>query len=182
MSSTIHIFMIKSFKKFFLVETPYKELESNVLSFKPKTKKRQKAVKPLAVSDLKINAARGVKTLRFIGTVSSSKGGTYKTTIQFNDIDFNSSEFTFEDQNNERYSIKKIDLNKNDVMLRCQCLDFYFRFGFYNWQDKSIFGNKPKKYVRKTDYWPSVNPDKVPGFCKHIIKMLKDIQSQGFIK
>lgn len=170
-----------SFKQF-LFESTYKELESNVLSFKPKTKKRQHAVGPLTMSKMDVNAALGVKTLRFMADVNGSTGNIYKVTVQFNRVNFDGKQHKFKAKDGKEYTIDKLDLNSKDVMLRCQCLDFYFRFGYYNWKDKSIYGNRPKKYVRKTDWWPPVNPEKVPGFCKHVIRTIKEIQAQGFVK
>lgn len=173
--------MCVSFKQF-LFETSYRELERNVINFRPKTKKRQKAVSPLKLSDMQINAALGVKTLRFVSNIIGSTGTDYKVTIQFNNVDYESKEHTFKDKSGKTHSIAKLTMKDHDVLVRCQCLDFYFRFGYYNHLDKSIFGPKPKKYERKTDWFPPVNPDEVPGFCKHVIKTVNEIISQGFMK
>lgn len=175
-----------SFKNFLLSEETYANLKKAVLSFTPKTKKRQFAVDPLKVIDMRTLAYPGTKIITFICLVSSDSGKEYKTTINFKDIEYvdrkTAGSVTFKASDKKEYTIMPIVSSKHDVRLRCQCKDFYFRFGWYNHRDKAIYGNKPAPYVRKTDYWPSVNPEKVAGLCKHIIKSFDAISDAGFIK
>lgn len=64
---------------------------------------------------------------------------------------------------------------KNKVQVRCSCSDFYFRAAYYHWESHTLYGVKPKKYTRKTGAvgtagaYPSVNPEKVPMICKHVL-------------
>jgi hypothetical protein len=66
--------------------------------------------------------------------------------------------------------------SSTEVMLRCQCPDYYFMWEFWNKQRKALLGPH-KKYVRLTppppDGRPFVNPSEAPGCCKHLLAMIK---------
>jgi hypothetical protein len=175
-----------SFKNFLLYEETYANLKKAVLTFTPKTKKRQFAVDPLKVIDMRILAYPGTKVLTFICIVLSDSGKEYKVTMSFQGIEYvdkkTAGSVTFKASDKKDYSIMPIVSDKHDIRLRCQCKDFYFRFGWYTHRDKAIYGPRPTPYKRKTDYWPSVNPNKVSGFCKHVIKAFDAINDSGFMK
>jgi hypothetical protein len=110
------------------------------------------------VSLTKTSYAKGVKTLQFIGLVNSyHRNNQYKIIIQFSNVN----------EEDNKLGYKKPCLTKNDVHIRCSCLDYTFRFQFSNKKVNALYGN-PKKYKRKTLTRPPVNPDEVPGYCKHI--------------
>ena len=75
----------------------------------------------------------------------------------------------------------KIDAKTTRVQVRCSCEDFYYRFGWYLWQRKAIYGRRPKPYRRKTTYWPSVNFMHIPAMCKHLWNLVKALKEAGFI-
>lgn len=68
-------------------------------------------------------------------------------------------------------SVDRRDLEATDVKVVCNCLDFYWRFAMWNFNDGSLLGPKPKPYVKKTNRAPN-NPSKTPGICKHIISTI----------
>ena len=68
------------------------------------------------------------------------------------------------------------------VRVRCTCSDSFFRWNWWNFEEKAAFGRKPRKYQRKTKTAPSVNPGHEAGVCKHMINSLLAIESDGKIK
>lgn len=62
---------------------------------------------------------------------------------------------------------------RNKMQIRCGCLDFYFTFAWWAWEQRALYGRKPRKYTRKTPPppkgYPFRNPFKTPGLCKHLL-------------
>lgn len=177
--------MLKRFKDFIIEQSTYSMLYKNVLKFKPLTTKRQSAIDPIVVVDMNIVPAKGMKTLSFFCTTKSA-GKLYKSVIVFTKVDF-SDEGTLQvaygkGAEKKIFRMNPIDATESYVKVRCDCADFYYRFAYYNFLDKSIYGVKPRKYVRKTTWFPETNPEHVPGVCKHIIKSYEAIRQAGYIK
>lgn len=85
------------------------------------------------------------------------------------------------------YYIEKPSLSKTTIRVRCSCKDFYFCFSLWDYLQRVILGPKPKAYKRKTPSpsqggRPYVNPDKIPGLCKHIFWLLQYLKSKGYVK
>lgn len=80
------------------------------------------------------------------------------------------------------YHIQPIDLSDNIVRVRCDCLDFYFRFAPWDFSNDDLFGPKPKPYVRKTTHYPPVNPTRSPGICKHVMKLVLALRDKNLLK
>lgn len=89
---------------------------------------------------------------------------------------------TFKATTGEDVSIQPINLNDNIVRVRCDCLDFYFRFAPWNFSNDDIYGPKPKPYVRKTNHYPPANPTRSPGICKHVMKLSQAVQEAGIVR
>lgn len=84
------------------------------------------------------------------------------------------------------YYIEKPSLNKTTIRVRCSCKDFYFCFSLWDYLQRAIVGPKPKAYKRKTPPpsqggRPYVNPEKIPGLCKHVFWFLQYLKSKGYI-
>ena len=52
------------------------------------------------------------------------------------------------------------------------CPNFYFMFGYWDKKNEVLSGPSQKKYVRKTKTRPEVNPQHLPGMCKHILRVI----------
>lgn len=76
----------------------------------------------------------------------------------------------------ERISITE-KKRQNYVRVRCTCFDFRHRFA---WEDKAVnalYGGAPAKYTPKPgSNRPPVNPDHIPGMCKHLIACARGSQ------
>jgi hypothetical protein len=82
------------------------------------------------------------------------------------------------DENEFRF----ITLSKiaNNIKVHCTCLDFHYRFATWNHRDKSLHGDPPTPYVQTTDRQP-VNPNKVPGLCKHVMASIQKLVEEKYL-
>jgi hypothetical protein len=150
----------------------------------------------LRIEDFDQVARPGIKALDFQGIVTSEHTSpqsepNYKVTIQFHDIVFNDTpqsrvdiKIPIDDKNSIFKYIRKPSIDKNPVMLRCQCQDFRHRFEHEIAAEDGLIG-RPRKYTRKTPPWPVGYPyanasDKL-GYCKHIHSLLFYLKGKGFI-
>ncbi len=165
-------------------QSTYVGLERNVLNFIPVTKKRQHAVDPIRIISLETLPFIGTKNLN-VSAGAASDGTNYNPVIIFNAVDFDDEDqqdnVTFKAKDGNDYHIKPLDLNQHTVRVRCDCLDFYWRFAAFNAKDKSLIGTAPKPYQRISNRLPA-NPQQVPGVCKHIIATVKALKHSGMVR
>jgi hypothetical protein len=161
------------------------KLRQNITTAFPDTTKRQNATSEVAISNMVYIPYIGTKMLH-IKAVASSNSHQYQVSMQFTNVVFDGADteenVTFTASDNTEAHIQPIDLANNNVKVRCTCLDFYHRFANYNSQDKSLVGRAPPVYVRKTTTRPPVNPTRVPGMCKHLLKLVDDLRNTGMVK
>lgn len=115
-------------------------------------------------------------------TRSSDK--SYETTIQFVNVKYVGGDAPYAvplQANGQEISIMPIRANQNDVQVHCTCMDFYWRFAMYNNKNKSLIGEPPAPYVKKTDRAPN-NPDQVPGACKHLMRLANQLRMEKILK
>lgn len=159
-------------------------LERNIQTGFPNTTKRQHATGEVAVGNIQYIPFIGTKMLQ-IKSTASSNGHQYQQSLQFNNVVFDPTDTdtnaTFTASDGTDAHIQPMDLNAINVKVRCSCLDFYYRFANYNSQDKSLVGRAPPIYVRKSNR-PPVNPARVPGMCKHLLKIVDELRKNGMIK
>lgn len=79
------------------------------------------------------------------------------------------------------YWVQRPNKTKNDVKVRCTCLDFHYRFAIWNHKNGTLLGEPPDPYVKKTDRAP-VNPDKVAGVCIHLYKIADRLRVENLLK
>lgn len=120
-----------------------------------------------------------------VRATTNSKQQRYRTSMIFEDIEFldeaSTKAATIIGSDNNEYYLKRIPLNNVDVKVKCTCLDFYYRFAKWNSGDDSLIGKPPPPYVKRSNR-PPVNPAKVPGICKHIIKLTDKLIQQKLFK
>ena len=69
------------------------------------------------------------------------------------------------------------------VTVRCSCSDFTYRWAYPDWLKKCLFGSKPKKYIRKIGSTrPPVNPENIPGYCKHVFQAQSYLRVHGYME
>ena len=162
----------------------YPGLERNIVWGFPQTKKRQHATDPIKITQIKIMPYQKSTKLLVEGTADSD-GKLYSPRILFMNVSFRKNKdpdsVTFTASDGQMYNVLPINIKTNDVKVRCNCLDFFYRFALWNYNNGSIYGRKPPLYRRKTTTYPPVNPLKVPGICKHLIKLVDAIQESGLL-
>lgn len=160
------------------------DLEQNIVQGFPNTRKRQHATGEVVVSNVQYMPYIGMKMLH-VKSLSASNGHQYQQALQFMKVLFEpedtESNATFQASDGEDYHVQPLELTGHSVKVRCNCLDFHYRFANYNSQDKSLVGKPPPLYQRKTNR-PPVNPDQVPGMCKHLLKLVEMLRRYGLVK
>jgi hypothetical protein len=143
--------------------------------------RKQKAAQVQLSKVQYIQAADGILIVK-AETRSSDK--SYETTIQFFDVRFvppGTQHSVPLETNGQEIHIMPLKNMGNRVEVHCECMDFYWRFAMHNNKNKSLIGEPPAPYVKKTDRVP-LNPDQVPGACKHLNKLADHLKLQRILK
>lgn len=168
----------------------YQNLERRTIGAFPRTRKRQHATHPIQIVRTDFTPYIGTRNLLVRGQARSGtyQNVFYKPMLFFNEVEFQKEEektndaVTLKASDNNDYYMLPIDLSQNVVRVRCDCLDFYFRFAPWNFSNDDLFGPKPKPYVRKTTTHPPVNPTRSPGICKHVMKLVLALRDARMLK
>ncbi len=78
----------------------------------------------------------------------------------------------------EPVAFYKLQRDKTDVLVRCQCEDYKWTFSSHNKAAGALFGGAYKK-PKPQGLKPSPNPNKIEGMCKHILKLFKVLEKTG---
>ncbi len=153
----------------------------------PNTKKRQHATNEVRVSNLTYTPFTNQKVLRIEGHTNSNSGNTYNQFIDLHNVNYeyggNENNVPIESTDNHEYYIQPIELNTTNVKVFCECSDYQHRFANFNIANQCHIGPPPAKYVRKPDSKRGpVNPLRVPGFCKHLIRIVNNLKTDGLLK
>lgn len=159
-----------------LRESSLADLYQSAVDAFPRTKMRQYATHPIVVTNLRWVPFVGMRTL-FVKGLAQNEGKEYNTIVLLKEINYSGDEITIIASDGKEYSFDKPTLESSDVLLRCNCPDFHWRFNYYNHQDKSLYGSKRGKYESKGG--PPANPMELPGMCKHLMKTVKVLQESG---
>ena len=161
------------------------QLRTNIVNSFPTTKKRHNATNEVNITNIQYIPYLGTKMLH-IKSTTQSNGHNYHQSMQFMRVSFEkvntASNVSFTGSDGQEYHVQPIILTNHNVKVRCNCLDFYYRFAAWNFSDNSIVGRAPIPYHRKTTTRPEVNPDHVPGMCKHLLKVVDRMRSEGLIQ
>lgn len=159
-------------------DSTYNQLHGNIVRGFPGTRKRQHTTGSVHIVTMEYLPYVNNGALR-VDTVAKSSGNTYQPTVVFRDVMFQDEDLptntTFRATDNNEYHIQTIRLAGSNVRVRCNCLDFHYRFGAWNHGDSSLEGPPPPTH-RPTSDRPPVNPTRVPGVCKHIIKVVQQLR------
>lgn len=166
-------------------DSTYPGLYTNIQRAFPHTQKRQHATGPIAITRMEYlpYAQNGVLQ---VNAEVRSDGTAYTPVVQFTQVQFEPNDtpenVTFKGADDNDYHIQPVQLPTTNVKVRCNCLDFYYRFAAWNATDKSLYGPAFPPYQRKTTTRPEVNPDHVPGLCKHLIKVFQQTEQEGLTR
>ena len=167
-----------------LNEMTYAELERNTMAFQPQSKQRQFAVNPIQIANVELIPHDQSGGLEARGTANST-GNQYRPQMLFSEVVFEEEDtaenVTFEGPDGTEFHIRPISLSNNNIKVRCTCLDFRWRFAIWNDKADALYGPGPGVYRRTTDRAP-VNPQQVPGLCKHLLAMTIEIKQMGLVR
>jgi hypothetical protein len=82
--------------------------------------------------------------------------------------------------NGQNYRLNSLSANDTHVLVRCNCKDFFWRFNYYDHVDDSLYGRVRKPYIAIANLGP-VNPQEMPGMCKHLMALHREIAAQGLL-
>lgn len=165
----------------------FNQLYQNIERAFPDTPKRQHATNEVTVTSLRYIPVRTTAEggALQLATTTRSNQHEYKQQFLFSDVSFEPEDtednITFRATDGREYSIKPISLNGSRIRVNCNCMDFHYRFAQWNYDNETLMGRKPKPYQRKTDTRPPVNPSRVDGLCKHLIKVCDILEQQGLL-
>ncbi len=118
-------------------------------------------------------------------SLNTDKGSHYNTNLVFRDVRFQqqttatTEAFTASDGN--EYYVERLDMQRTQVEVSCNCLDFYWTFATWNGADNSLLGPAPDPYVKKTDRAPR-NPTQSLGLCKHLYAIGAALRKEGILR
>lgn len=116
---------------------------------------------------------------------SRTDGKSYDTVIYLSGIEMANEEtpnaISIKSVDGSDFNIIPFKLMNTQLEVNCGCLDFYYRFAVWNDKHKSLYGDPPPPYRKKTNRKP-VNPKQIAGLCKHIIALFDEIKIDGIIK
>lgn len=166
-----------------LEEVTLTDLQRNIVTDFPNTTKRQHATDPVQIVEMKLSPAIPTGDL-LCDCAAKSENKVYDTKILFLQVNYEDDDtpqnVTFTGADGETYNITPISLTKSNVKVRCDCLDFRWRFSVWNDSRNALYGDPPPPYQKKTDR-PPVNPNQTPGICKHLIKTVDALGQAGLI-
>ena len=126
----------------------------------------------------------GEKTLLVKARVRGETNN-YQTQIRFTNVKFASAAAAGYAQvkavDGQDYFVKQFTASQTQAKVKCNCLDFYWRFATWNHGKKSLEGDPPPPYIKKTNSAP-VNPNKVAGSCKHIMKLVAFLKTEQVLR
>lgn len=89
---------------------------------------------------------------------------------------------SFEASDKFFYSTDTIDFNKV-VRVSCSCSDYYYTFGWYNYNHGAHLGVKPTPYKKNFgNRKPVRNITKEPGMCKHLMLFVTLLLNGGILQ
>jgi hypothetical protein len=159
-----------------LTEASLGDLHDSAVRAFPRTTKRQHAVGPVVIEELRWTPFLGMKTL-FVRAAARNEDRQYSPMVLFKKVDYAGTGVRLVASDGLLYQFTPLALEGTDTLLRCDCPDFAWRFNYYNHLDGSLYGSKRKKYESRGG--PPANPMQLPGMCKHLMKTVSALQEAG---
>ena len=114
----------------------------------------------------------------FIKGLAENQGRNYKPIALFKDVTYGTGIPVV--VNGVRYLIEQLSAENTQVLVRCDCGDFFWRGNYADYLDSSLWGRKRKKYESK-GIGPPANPTNAPMLCKHLMKMMLALRDAGIL-
>lgn len=158
-----------------LDESTIIDLYNSTVDAFPRTTRRQYSIDTIKIIEMNYTPYIGMNTLFVKGMAKNiDNQKEYDSIILFKNVKYakNKNENIVEliASDNKKYLLERINASSNEVLVRCNCQDFFWRFNYYNSLDKSLYGRKRKKYESKTARIANIN--EAEGMCKHLMKLV----------
>lgn len=157
-------------------ESSLDDLFTSAIRAFPNTTKRQFAVQPIVIETIRWTPFVGMKTL-FVKGHARNEDRHYDTIILFKDVDYTNEQVKIKASDGKIYRFAKLSMENTDVLVRCNCQDFKWRFNYYDHLDRSLYGPKRSKYEGISGI--PANPKQLPGMCKHLMATTKVLNDAG---
>jgi len=159
------------------LESSLQTLYQSAVDAFPGTTKRQHATHEIKIANVQWIPFVGMKTL-FVKGRALHEEREYSPTIVFKKVQYAEEKarkiVALKASDGKTYFLERLSIEDTDVLVRCSCGDFRWRFSYYNHLDKSLQGPKAKKYTPVPgSNRPPANPMEAAGLCKHIMKLGK---------
>ncbi len=169
-----------------LNEANINDLYSSTVRAFPRTRKRQHSVDEVEIRSVSFTPYRGVRTLFLKGAArNENTGKEYSPIILFKRVSYHDSRdvrglVEIAASDGRVYLIERLN-PRNNVLVRCNCPDFYWRFNYEDKIHQNLWGRMRAKY--EALYNPgSSNPLQLPGMCKHLIKLSQTLGNSGILE
>lgn len=164
------------------VESSLSDLYQSAVEAFPHTTKRQYAVDPVEVKSISWLPYLGMRTLLCRALIESN-GREYNSLVLFRGVNFFPNRhpelIEITDQDGQHHFVERMFNDINNVNVRCNCPDFRWRFRYYDHLDHSLYGNKGARY--QSQGGPPANPKELPGMCKHLMKVMQNLNDAGLL-
>jgi len=163
------------------IESSLDDLFRSTVSAYPKTQRRQYATDTINIANIVLRPFLGMRTL-FVKALAQNEGREYSPIIVFKNVQYHQNQdpnLIKITENGNEYFFESLSMD-TDVILRCNCQDFYWRFNYYDHVDNSLYGRKRAEYealIRPG----TANPQEMPGMCKHLIKLTDAMRDNNII-
>jgi hypothetical protein len=159
------------------LESSLNDLYQSVVEAFPNTTKRQYSVDEIKITNLQWTPFEGMKTLFVKGLAQNiTNGHEYNPIIVFKGVNFHRQRDIYGlveiiDNMGVNYLFEKLSYDDTQVLVRCNCADFFWKMNYADHLSHDLFGRKRRKY--EAIYNPgSANPNNDKGLCKHLMKMM----------
>jgi len=163
------------------IETSVNELHRSAVEAFPSTTRRQHSTHTVRIEHLDWIPFEGVGTMMVRG-LANNEGRKNRAIVLFKGVKYESKEgrgvVPVMSSSGKVVHMRLLSPDENDVMVRCTCPDFRWRFAHWDKVGKSLFGRGPGRYEAVARPG-SANPDGAEGMCKHLMKMVKIIEISG---
>jgi len=76
--------------------------------------------------------------------------------------------------NGHKFYIERLSMRGNNVKVDCSCPDFKNTFNTANYSQNALYGASSKLPSKR-------NPKNVPGLCKHLWRVVQELQQKGIL-
>ena len=168
-----------------LEEATLDQLQRDTIRGFPGTKARQNATHTVQITQKTYTPFEPSHAL-LVKAVANNQGRVYYPEMFFEEVVYEDEDtpnnVTFTGTDGEMHHIQPIQFQRNNTRVKCTCLDFHYRFAQTNARSDSLYGEPPPPYQRKTTTHPPANPMRVPGLCKHLIKLVEDLRRDKILR